>query len=359
MPIYNFLLIIETWIYPKVVFMSGIIMKVIHDGREMDIRALWYQNESIRFIDQKILPHRFGYLDALSVEDVAMFIEDMTVRGAPSIGAAGAYGMALAEITGMNLEHAAQRLKRTRPTAFDLFFAVDRMLAAANEGQDLIDAADNYVDEIAEKCRLIGEQGNAIISDGARILTHCNAGALATIDYGTALAPIRAAHNAGKKIHVFVDETRPRLQGAALTSWELVQEGIPHDVIPDNAAGHLMQRGEIDLCIVGADRISASGDFANKIGTYEKAVCAKESNIPFYTAAPVSTFDFSLTDGFDIPIEERDQDEVRYVGSELVCPEEASARNPAFDMTPAKFLTGIITEAGIFKPGELDQEKLQ
>jgi len=334
-------------------------MRVIHDGQEKDIRALWMENEKVRFIDQKILPHKFEFLDAGSVEEVAVFIEDMTVRGAPSIGAAGAYGMAMAQITGVDLNEAAVRLKKTRPTAFDLFFAVDRMLAAASEGQDLINAAEKYVDEIAEKCRLIGEHGNAIIPDGARVLTHCNAGALATIDFGTAIAPIRAAHCAGKKIHVYADETRPRLQGAALTSWELVQEGIPHDVIPDNAAGHLMQRGEIDLCIVGADRIAASGDFANKIGTYEKAVCAKENGIPFYTAAPVSTFDFSLSDGFDIPIEERSQDEVRYVGSELICPEEASARNPAFDMTPAKFLTGIITEAGIFKPEELDRAKLQ
>ncbi|MCK5023989.1 MAG: S-methyl-5-thioribose-1-phosphate isomerase [Thermoplasmata archaeon] len=334
-------------------------MRVIHDGQEMDIRALWMEGQKVRCIDQKILPHQLEFIDASTVEDMAVFIEDMTVRGAPSIGAAGAYGMAMAQITGMDLNDAAIRLKKTRPTAFDLFFAVDRMLAAANEGQDLINAAEKYADEIVEKCRLIGEHGNAIIPDGARILTHCNAGALATIDFGTALAPIRAAFNAGKKIHVYADETRPRLQGAALTSWELVQEGIPHDIIPDNAAGHFMQRGEVDLCIVGADRISASGDFANKIGTYEKAVCAKENNVLFYTAAPVSTFDFSLTCGFDIPIEERSQDEVRYVGSELICPKEASARNPAFDMTPAKFLTGIITESGIFKPRELDRTKLQ
>ncbi len=325
----------------------------------MDIRALWMVDNKVRFIDQKILPHRFEFLDAVSVEDVALYIEDMTVRGAPSIGAAGAYGMAMAQLTGMDLEHAAERLKRTRPTAFDLFFAVDRMLEAGKDGHDLVKAAEEYVTEIAEKCRMIGEHGNNIIPDGARILTHCNAGALATIDYGTALAPIRAAHRAGKRIHVFADETRPRLQGAALTSWELVQEGIPHDIIPDNAAGHLMQRGEIDLCIVGADRITASGDFANKIGTYEKAVCAKENGIPFYTAAPVSTFDFSISNGLDIPIEERDQDEVRYVGSELICPEEASARNPAFDMTPARFLEGIITEKGIFRPGELSRERLQ
>ena len=334
-------------------------MRVIQEGQEKNIRALWMVDDRVMFIDQKILPHRFEFIDASTVEELAVFIEDMTVRGAPSIGGAGAYGMALAQITGMKLDEAAARLKRTRPTAFDLFFAVDRMLAAADDGQDLVNAAGKYADEIVEKCRLIGENGNAVIPDGATVLTHCNAGALATIDHGTALAPIRAAHRAGKKIHVFVDETRPRLQGAALTSWELMQEGIPHDVIPDNAAGHFMQRGEIDLCIVGADRIAASGDFANKIGTYEKAVCARENDIPFYTAAPVSTFDFSLTTGLDIPIEERDQDEVRYVGSELICPKEATARNPAFDMTPAKFLTGIITEAGVFRPGELDSARLQ
>ena len=334
-------------------------MKVLHNGREMDVRAVKYMNELVRFIDQRKLPHSFEWADATTVEEIAVFIENMTVRGAPSIGAAGAYGMLMAELTGMDLQKAAERLKRTRPTAFDLFYAVDKMLEAANEGIDLVDAAEEYCDNIVEKCRLIGEHGNAVIPDGATILTHCNAGALATIDYGTALAPIRAAFRAGKKIHVFADETRPRLQGAALTSWELMMEGIPHDIIPDNAAGHFMQRGEIDLCIVGADRICANGDFANKIGTYEKAVCAKENSIPFYTAAPVSTFDFSLKSGLDIPIEERDQDEVRVVNGGLICPEGATARNPSFDMTPAKYLTGIITEAGIFKPDELAQEKLQ
>ncbi|MDO9537878.1 MAG: S-methyl-5-thioribose-1-phosphate isomerase [Thermoplasmata archaeon] len=334
-------------------------MKVTHNGKELDIRALWMEGSKVRFIDQKILPHRFEFVDASTVEEVARFIEDMTVRGAPSIGAAGAYGMAMAQITDMDLAEAAKRLKRTRPTAFDLFYGVDSMLATASEGRDLVEAAEKYVTQIAEKCRKIGEHGNSLIKDGFTILTHCNAGALATIDYGTALSPIRAAHKGGKKIHVFADETRPRLQGAALTSWELVQEGIPHDIIPDNAAGHFMQRGEIDMVIVGADRIAANGDFANKIGTYEKAVCAKENGVPFYTAAPVSTFDFSLASGMDIPIEERSQDEVRYVGKELICPEKATARNPAFDMTPARYVTGIITEAGIFKPGELKRENLQ
>ena len=329
---------------------------VRHEDEDLDIRALWMQGDNVRFIDQKLLPHRLEFKDAATVEVVARCIEDMTVRGAPSIGAAGAYGMAIAQITGENIDDAAERLKSTRPTAFDLFFAVDRMLELAGEGRDLVSAAREYADGIAERCRLIGENGNALIKDGARILTHCNAGALATIDFGTALSPIRAAHRNGKKIFVYVDETRPRLQGAALTSWELTQEGIEHAVIPDNAAGHFMQRGEVDMVIVGADRIAANGDFANKIGTYEKAVLAKENGIPFYSAAPVSTFDFSLGSGLDIPIEERDPDEVRFIGDVLICPEEAKVRNPAFDMTPARFVTGFITEVGVLEPGRLDRE---
>ncbi len=331
-------------------------MKVMIDGQAKEMRAIWMERGKVLLIDQRILPHRFEVIEAATVEEVAVSIENMTIRGAPSIGAAGAYGMAIAQETGMDLHEAAARLKRTRPTAFDLFFAVDRMLAT---GGNLLTEAQKYADSIAEKCRLIGEHGNSLINDGFTVLTHCNAGALATIDYGTALSPIRAAHRFGKRIHVFADETRPRLQGAALTSWELVQEGIPHDIIPDNAAGHFMQRGEVDIVIVGADRIAANGDFANKIGTYEKAVLAKENGIPFYTAAPVSTFDFSLESGMDIPIEERGQDEVRYVGKELICPKSATARNPAFDMTPARYVTGIITEAGIFKPGELRPGELQ
>ncbi len=334
-------------------------MRVVTGGKEQDLRALWLDGRAVKFIDQRVLPHRFDIVSAKTVEEVAVFIEDMTVRGAPSIGAAGAYGMALAQVTGINLEEAAARLKRTRPTAFDLFYAVDRMLEASSEGRDVVRASEEYADSIVEKCRMIGEHGNGLIDRGHRILTHCNAGALATVDHGTALAPIRAAHRSGKGITVLADETRPRLQGAALTSWELMQEGIPHNIIPDNAAGHFMQRGEVDIVIVGADRIAANGDFANKIGTYEKAVLAKENGIPFYTAAPVSTFDFSLKSGADIPIEERGQDEVRFVGGKLICPEGATARNPAFDMTPARYITGIITERGIFKPGELSRKKLQ
>ncbi len=334
-------------------------MRVVAGGKELNVRALWLDGNSVKFIDQKILPHRFEIVSAGTVDEVALFIEDMTVRGAPSIGAAGAYGMAMAQITVQDLKQAAIRLKKTRPTAFDLFYAVDKMLEAASEGGNVVEASTEYADSIVEKCRMIGEHGNTLIKNGHRILTHCNAGALATVDYGTALAPIRAAHDSGKKIHVFVDETRPRLQGAALTSWELLQEGIPHDIIPDNAAGHFMQRGEVDIIIVGADRIAANGDFANKIGTYEKAVLAKENGIPFYTAAPVSTFDFSIKSGAEIPIEERSQDEVRFLGGKLICPKDAKARNPVFDMTPARYITGIITERGIFRPGELTPEKLQ
>jgi methylthioribose-1-phosphate isomerase len=334
-------------------------MRVVVGGKGQDMRALWLESGTVRFIDQRILPHKFCIVSAGTVEEVALAIEDMTVRGAPSIGAAGAYGMALAQINGHDLKQAAIRLKKTRPTAFDLFYAVDKMLAAASGGKDLVRASAEYADSIADKCRMIGEHGNALIKDGFGILTHCNAGALATVDHGTALAPIRAAHDSGKNIHVFVDETRPRLQGAALTSWELLQEGIDHDIIPDNAAGHCMQRGEVDLVIVGADRIAANGDFANKIGTYEKAVLAKENGIPFYTAAPASTFDFSMESGAEIPIEERNQDEVRFIGGNLICPKDAKAMNPAFDMTPAKYITGIITERGIFRPRELTPEKLQ
>jgi translation initiation factor eIF-2B subunit alpha/methylthioribose-1-phosphate isomerase len=201
-------------------------------------------------------------------------------------------------------------------------------------------------------CKSIGEHGSALIKDGSRVLTHCNAGALATVDFGTALAPMRVAHRAGRKFFVYVDETRPRLQGAKLTSWELLNEGIDHAIIADNAAGHYMSRGQVDLVIVGADRIVSNGDFANKIGTYEKAVLAKESGVPFYVAAPVSTFDFSLTSGSGIVIEERSQDEVLLVGGRRISPEGSRAMNPAFDVTPARYVTGFITENGVSRPGE-------
>jgi translation initiation factor eIF-2B subunit alpha/methylthioribose-1-phosphate isomerase len=235
---------------------------------------------------------------------------------------------------------AARQLKRTRPTAYDLFHAVDYMLT--QQGQE-ITAAHAYVDSIIEKCRKIGEIGASIINNDDKILTHCNAGALATVDWGTALAPIRMARK--KNIFIWVDETRPRLQGL-LTAWELDQEGIPHTVIADNAAGHFMKEGQVDLVIVGADRISRNYDVANKIGTYEKAVLAHENNIPFYVAAPTNTFDSKLKTGGHIPIEERDPLEITRIYDYI----PHDIRNPAFDVTPAEYITGIITEEGIIKP---------
>jgi S-methyl-5-thioribose-1-phosphate isomerase len=277
----------------------------------------------------------------------------MVVRGAPAIGAAAAYGMALAQEQRQDLDRAAELLRSTRPTAHDLFYGVDCMLKAAAGGRNLKEAAADYAENIVDQCHRIGIHGARIIQSGNGVLTHCNAGALATIDWGTALAPLRVAHNAGKKLFVFVDETRPRLQGAKLTSWELLNEGIPHAVISDNAAGHFMARREIDLCIVGADRITLSGDFANKIGTYEKAVLAKENGIPFYVAAPLSTFDRRMRDGRSIPIEERSEDEVHFVGRTRVTPKGAMALNPAFDVTPARYVTGFITEKGLLTPGRI------
>ena len=328
-------------------------MKAIINGKPEDIRALWMEEHCVVFIEQRKLPGSLEFFRAKTVDDVAYAIREMIVRGAPAIGAAGAYGMAVAQMTGIDLDKSAELLKSTRPTAYDLFYAIDKMMDASNAGEDLVFASKKYADEIADKCQLIGENGSGLIKSGAKILTHCNAGALATVDYGTALAPMRAAHEQGKNIFVFVDETRPWLQGSRLTAWELLQEGIPHSIIADNASGHFMHRGDVDLVIVGADRIASNGDFANKIGTYSRAVVAKENNIPFYVAAPVSTFDMELASGDEIPIEERDSTEVLMLAGECMAPKGCSARNPVFDVTPAKYVTGIITEKGIFEPEEI------
>ncbi len=328
-------------------------MKVRIGKRTRDIPALWYEKGKVVFIDQRLLPSRFSLYEARRVRQVAFAIKEMVVRGAPAIGAAAAFGMALAQEQKQDLGKAAELLRGTRPTAHDLFFGVDSMLKAAADGKNLKDAAAEYAKNIIDQCHRIGIHGARLIQSGNSVLTHCNAGALATIDWGTALAPMRVAHNAGKELFVFVDETRPRLQGAKLTSWELLNEGIPHAVIPDNAAGYFMARREVDLCIVGADRITVSGDFANKIGTYEKAVLARENGIPFYVAAPVSTFDRGMRDGRGIPIEERSADEVHFVGRTRVTPEGVSARNPAFDVTPARYVTAFITEKGLIAPGRI------
>jgi len=305
------------------------------EGKEM--RSLWWDDEckTLKLIDQRKLPFQLKIFDADSVEKVAYAIKKMVVRGAPAIGCAAAYGMVLAD----DKKKAARILKRTRPTAHDLFYAINYMLE--NEGS--LEAAHRYVEGIIEKCRKIGEVGEKLIKHGSRILTHCNAGALATVDWGTALAPLRMAKD--REIFVWVDETRPRLQGL-LTSWELKQEGIKHALIADNAAGYFMMKEEVDMVIVGADRIASNYDVANKIGTYEKAVIAKENGIPFYVAAPISTFDESISDGEKIKIEERDAEEVTKI-FDYVPPE---VRNPAFDVTPAEYITGIITEKGIIKP---------
>lgn len=329
-------------------------MKIIIDGETRDIPALWFAEDRIRFIDQRKLPYSLEFFDAITVEEVAYAIKDMVVRGAPAIGAAGAYGMALAAITGEDLEEAHKHLGATRPTAHDLFFAIDRLRDAILNGENPIEASEQYARDIIERCRKIGENGAHLIPEGGKVLTHCNAGALATVDHGTALAPMRAAHNAGKEFFVFVDETRPRIQGR-LTAWELTQEGIPHKIIPDNAAGYFMKKGDVDIVITGADRITRNGDAANKIGTYEKAVLAKENDIPFYIAAPISTFDQALRSGDDIEIEFRDEKEVLEFQGHPMFGIGEEAWNPAFDVTPAEYIEGFITEIGVFAPDELER----
>jgi S-methyl-5-thioribose-1-phosphate isomerase len=314
-----------------------------------DIRALWMEKGVVKAIDQRQLPGNLKIVTIRTVAEMADAISDMTIRGAPSIGAAGAYGMALAWLRKENLTKASITLVKTRPTAHDLSYGVNMMLSKCDE--DLVEVAEAYADDIVEMCRKIGENGAKLIKDGYRILTHCNAGALATVDFGTALAPMRVAHRQGKSIFVYVDETRPRLQGAKLTAWELGNEGIDYAIISDNAAGHFM-KSSVDLVIVGADRIAKNGDFANKIGTYSKAVLAKENWVPFYVAAPISTFDPKIKTGKEIVIEERSEDEVLQVGNCRIAPKDSRALNPAFDVTPARYVKGFITEKGILRPGE-------
>lgn len=329
-------------------------MRISIDGEPRDMRAVWYEDGKVRMLDQKVLPHRVEVVDLKDHHQVAESIRDMTVRGAPAIGVAAAYGMLLAYNNHQDLTAAAKELKGTRPTAFDLFFAVDHMLSKIGSGADPVRAAEDYADTIVDRCRRIGENGERLIKDGARIMTHCNAGALATVDHGTALAPIREAWRKGKDIFVYVSETRPRLQGMKLTAFELLNEGIPHAIIPDGSSGHFLREG-VDIVIVGADRIAANGDFANKIGTYEKAVLAKELGVPFYTAAPLSTFDLSIKKGEDIPIEYRGEEEVLEVDGVRIAPKGCKALNPGFDMTPHRYLSGIITETGVLDPKDVSK----
>jgi S-methyl-5-thioribose-1-phosphate isomerase len=323
------------------------------DGVTHEMRTVWMENGIVKLIDQRYLPFDVRVYDAKTPEDVAVAIEDMVVRGAPAIGATAAYGMAQAGAQGIDLRAAADRLRKTRPTGQDLYYAIDWMMKAAADKEDLTAAAERYAQDDIDRCRKIGEHGAKLIRNGARILTHCNAGALAAVDYGTAMAPMRTAKERGKRFFVYVDETRPRLQGARLTAWELLGEGIEHAIITDGAAGLFLGRGEIDLVLVGADRIAINGDTANKIGTYGKAVIAKENGVPFYVAAPTSSVDAGLPSGSKIPIEERSPQEVLHLDGHAIGPKESPARNPAFDVTPAKYITGIITEKGILKPSQI------
>ncbi len=332
-----------------------------------------WSNNKVLLIDQTSLPSQYTLVEISRYEDMAKAIKTMIVRGAPAIGVAAAYGMYLGardiqtkqrEIFLKKLEEVAEILRQTRPTAVNLFWAISRMLKTAYETigtveeikQILLETAQKIQEEDLQTCQAIGHNSLSILPTNPKkltILTHCNAGALATAGYGTALGVIRSVWAAKRLKRVYADETRPRLQGAKLTAWECVQENIPVTVISDNMAAHCMQKGMIDMVVVGADRIAANGDAANKIGTYGVAVIAKMHNIPFYVAAPLSTVDFSLESGDLIPIEERDPSELYQIGNTVIYPDGVDYYNPAFDVTPANLITGIITERETLKPEKL------
>ncbi|HRP52628.1 MAG TPA: S-methyl-5-thioribose-1-phosphate isomerase [Fluviicola sp.] len=339
-------------------------------------RTIWTTADSyVEVIDQRKLPHEWVTVKLLSYKDAENAIKDMVVRGAPLIGATAAYGIYLAAREGANLDEAFAALRASRPTAVNLFWALDRMktklVSAANLVETAWKEAAQIVEDDVETCRLIGVHGLPIIEaiskakkgDVVNILTHCNAGMLGCIEWGTITSPIYQAAQKGIKVHVWVDETRPRLQGANLTCYELTRHQIPHTLIVDNQGGHLMQHGMVDVCIVGTDRTTRNGDVANKIGTYLKALAAKDNRIPFYVALPSTTLDMTIRDGLkEIPIEQRNQDEVRYVVGKskatgvmdevLICPETTQASNYGFDVTPAHLVTGLITERGVCEASE-------
>ena len=350
------------------------------DGRAF--RTIWLGEDgaSVEVIDQRALPHRFALRVLTTDAEAAGAIADMTVRGAPLIGAAGAYGMALAmhaNPSDASLATAYQRLLVARPTAVNLRWALDRMRARlsplnpAERRHTAYAEAARVADEDSDTCERLGQHGATLIADAwsrtgrsrpVNVLTHCNAGWLATVDWGTALAPIYKAHRAGVPVHVWVDETRPRNQGASLTAYELLAEGVPHTVVVDNVGGHLMQHGKVDLCIVGTDRTTRTGDVCNKVGTYLKALAARDNGVPFYVALPSSTVDWRISDGVrEIPIEERSSDEVMFMSGETaggaietvrITPRGSPVSNYAFDVTPARLVTGLITERGICAASE-------
>jgi methylthioribose-1-phosphate isomerase len=349
-------------------------------------RSIWLKpvdEKIIQIIDQRYLPHQFVIEDLESVDQMATAIKDMHLRGAGLIGAAAGFGMYLATLEASKNDSfdqfillAAEKLKSTRPTAVNLAWAVNKQLNAMQKGKTIHEkiniaftVANEIANEDAEHCRQIGEHGLKLIDEISKhkngstvnILTHCNAGWLAFVDYGSASSPIYAAHNRGINVHVWVDETRPRNQGAGLTAWEMAQHGVPNTVIADNTGGHLMQHGMVDIVIVGSDRTTCTGDVANKIGTYLKALAANDNNIPFYAALPSSSIDWQMEDGLkEIVIEERNGDEVKYIEGlcdgeikrVLLTPRNSKAANYAFDVTPARLITGIITERGICKPNK-------
>jgi methylthioribose-1-phosphate isomerase len=362
-------------------------MQVLCHGRRRAFRTVAFDahRNAVLLIEQRLLPHRFAVVATRDYRATARAIRDMVVRGAPALGATAAYGLAQGarafrgKDLGRFVAHVAgvqATLAAARPTAVDPTNAMLDVRRAMTGGRTVTEqqalalaAARQLADDSARQCEAIGRQGAGLIRDGMRILTHCNAGWLACVDFGTATAPLYIAQAQGRRFHVFCDETRPRSQGAALTAWELAQQGLPHYIIADNAAGHLMQRGEIDLVIVGSDRtLGRTGEVANKIGTYTKAVLAARHQIPFYVAVPLSTLDWKLRSGRDIPIEERDEKEVlgawgrtragrrEYVG---VANPTSHARNPAFDVTPPDLITGIITPVGIFRPKDLWRHRRQ
>jgi methylthioribose-1-phosphate isomerase len=340
--------------------------------------VFWYEDH-VRLIDQNHLPTSYEVVEISRCDDMALAIKTMIVRGAPAIGVAAAYGMYLGareietedrERFLTHLERVAQKLRETRPTAVNLFWAIERMIKTARQTvgsvdylkATLLETAQIINAEDIQTCLAIGENGLAALPEtptALRLLTHCNAGALATAGYGTSLGVVRSAWQAGRLERLYADETRPRLQGAKLTAWECVQEGIPITLITDSMAAHCMKRGMIDAVVVGADRIAANGDTANKIGTYSLALVAKAHDIPFFVAAPLSTVDFKLSSGEQIPIEERDPAEIYQIGNTVICPAGTEFYNPAFDVTPAELITAIITEHGAMKPAELVQLQLK
>lgn len=305
-----------------------------------------WRNGAVRLIDQRALPETLEYIEASTVDDLCEAIGDLAIRGAPALGVAGGMGVALAFHRGEDLQAAAARLVATRPTAVNLRWGVERALAAPDPVAEAVAMAAEDV----ERNQTLGRFGAELLGDGERVLTHCNAGALACAGYGTALGMIRAAHEAGRRPQVWVDETRPVMQGSRLTAWELDRLGVPATVVVDGAAGSLMASGRVDCVVVGADRIAANGDVANKVGTYSVAVLARHHGVPFYVAAPLSTIDPGCPAGTAIPVEQRSPEEVVFAGTRRVVPEGVEVANPAFDVTPAELVSAIVTEAGVARP---------